>query len=102
MCKTEISLAHYEDETVIRYMLFVSERLLYSQLLERMRKLLKDSEKQVFYNKYRRKTQVFRYLSCIFALKPGFHLGISLVAGEIFVSETQKKIIVPQIFSSDL
>ena len=28
--------------------------------------------------------------------------GISLVAGEIFVSETQKKIIVPQSFSSDL
>ena len=35
-------------------------------------------------------------------LKPGFHSGILLVAGEIFVSETQKKIIVPQIFSSDV
>ena len=40
--------------------------------------------------------------SVIFALKPGFHSGISLVAGEIIVSKTQKRIIVPQIFSSDL
>ena len=36
--------------------------------------------------------------SVILVLKPGFHSGISLVASEIFVSETQKKIIVPKSF----
>ena len=83
VCKKERSLVHYEDETMIGlnsilhvtylrhnftipYMLFRSERLLLPQLLEPMRKLLKESDRHVLYNQYWRKyavSYIFRYLS---------------------------------------
>ena len=77
---------------MIRYMLFRSERLFLSQLLERMRKFLKESEKHILYgeNTCQLNIQISITFSVIFALKPGFHSGIWLVAGEIFVRETQK------------
>ena len=46
--------------------------------------------------------QISITFSVIFDLKPGFHSAILLVAGESFVSENQKRIIVQKIFSSDL
>ena len=55
-------------------------------------KLLKESEKHVLEKiRCQLNIQISITLSVIFALKPGFHLSISLVAGEIFVSKTQNK-----------
>ena len=88
-------------------MLFRSERLFESQLSKRMRELLKESERHVSCRKSGENTlsiniQISIMSPVIFFLKTGLYLGVSLVAGEIFCQRKSEKLIVPQIFSSDL
>ena len=125
VCKTNISLAHCEDKTVIglasilhiTYLhhnftawydtcCFVQKDYFYLNYWNAWW-LLKDSVKHVLWQVLEKircqlNIQISVTFSVTFALKQGFHSGISLVADEIFVKWNHEKVTVPQIFSSDL